>query len=241
MSEKLLYVALDQSDPARNIELAKNLAGSDAKGNFGFKVNQDDAMISGREYIESITDVGKPVFVDLKMNNGPRTMSGTIRYLAEMGVAHTNIWAHAESNLGKTMDLIANVEDRPGILAVTFYTRWQDEYARKHHNMSLNELIRHWAEVGVEYGADGLILPGNLLGTVSDLDTLKLNPAVRMGGVSTDSEQEQTSEPYDAIVDGSDMLVVGSPIYKAADPIEALKVHLGEVRRAEDYLVSIGK
>src|SRR3990167_5743546 len=124
MSEKLLYVALDQSDPARNIELAKNLAGSDAKGNFGFKVNQDDAMISGREYIESITDVGKPVFVDLKMNNGPRTMSRTIRYLAEMGVAHTNIWAHAESNLGKTMDLIANVEDRPGILAVTFYTRW---------------------------------------------------------------------------------------------------------------------
>jgi orotidine-5'-phosphate decarboxylase len=237
MAEKLLYVGLDQSDLGVNRELAQGLvAAPDVEGNFGFKINQDDAFIGGADYISSIVDLGKPVFVDLKMNNGPRTMSRTIRSLADLGVSHTNVWAHAESNLKKTMEQIADVEDRPGILAVTFYTRWKEDYARKHHNMSLEELIEHMAHVGVENGADGLILPGNMLHTVSGLDVVKLNPAVRVEGEETDSQQEQTSTPFGATVAGSDILVVGSPIYKAPEPVEALKLYLGEQRRGVEAL-----
>jgi orotidine-5'-phosphate decarboxylase len=232
MSEKLLYVALDQSDRGQNRELAQGLVSSDVDGNFGFKINQDDIVIGGRDYISSITDLGLPVFADLKMNNGPRTMTNTIKYLADLGVAHTNIWAHAESNLRKTVDKVADIPNRPDILAVTFYTRWEEAYAQEHHRMTLEELVEHWARVGVANGADGIILPGNLLGAVKDLDTVKLNPAVRMDGEVTDSEQEQVSTPYDAIMDGSDILVVGSPIYKAKFPVEALRTYLGEMSRA---------
>lgn len=237
MAEKLLYVGLDQSDLGQNRELAQELATApDVEGAFGFKINQDDAFIGGPAYIASIVDFGKPVFVDLKMNNGPRTMSRTIRSLADLGVEHTNIWAHAESNLQKTMDQIADVEDRPGILAVTFYTRWKEEYARKHHNMSLEDLIAHMAHVGIENGADGVILPGNMLHAVAGLDVVKLNPAVRMEGEVTDSKQEQTSTPFGATVAGSDILVVGSPIYKVPEPVAALRLYLGEQQRGVKFL-----
>jgi orotidine-5'-phosphate decarboxylase len=241
MAEKLLYVALDKSNREENLELAQELAGSDTEGSFGFKVNQDDAMIYGRAYISEVVDTGRPVFVDLKMNNGPRTMSNAIRWLGDMGVAHTNVWAHAESNLRKTVDRLASVTDRPAILAVTFYTRWKENYAQTHHRMSLDELISHWAYDAVDNGADGVILPPNLLRAVKDLNTVKLSPAIRMEGQVTDSQQEQVSTPYDTVVDGGDILVAGSPVYKAAYPVEALKTILGEMRRGQQFLEAAGQ
>lgn len=233
MSEKLLYVGLDHDTLSDNLDLAHTLAESGVEGNFGFKLNQDHAIIGGENYISAMVAIGKPVFVDLKMNNGSRTMANTARWLGDLGVKHTNVWAHAESNLAKTMQELQNVPNRPAILGVTFYTRWKEEYARKHHNMGLAELIRHWSEVVVDSRADGIILPGTMLEAVRDLKVTKLNPAVRIEGETTKSVQEQVSEPFDAIMAGSDILVVGSPIWGAPEPVSALKRYLSEMKRAE--------
>jgi orotidine-5'-phosphate decarboxylase len=238
MAEKLLYVGLDEDDRQKNLELVDTLVGSDAEGSFGFKVNLDHTLMWGKDYVEEVVASEKPVFVDLKMNNGSRTMSNIVSWLGDMGVAHTNVWAHAESNLAKTVKELADVTDRPAILGVTFYTRWNEDYARTHHNMSLSELISHWSHVAVDNGADGIILPGTQLAAVSDLDTVKLNPAVRMPGQETKSKQEQVSNPYDAIMAGSDILVVGSPIYGSPEPVQALKTFLAEIKRAETDLAA---
>lgn len=238
MAEKLLYVGLDKDDRQKNLELVDTLANSDAQGNFGFKVNLDHTLMWGKEYVEEVVASEKPVFVDLKMNNGSRTMSNIVGWLADMGVAHTNVWAHSESNLAKTVEQVSGITDRPAILGVTFYTRWDETYAQRHHNMSLGELVSHWSHVVVDSGADGIILPGTQLAAVSDLNTVKLNPAVRMPGQETSSKQEQVSNPYDAIMAGSDILVVGSPIYKAEFPVEALQTFLGEIQRAEADLAA---
>lgn len=240
MAEKLLYVGLDEDDRQKNLELVDTLVGSDAEGQFGFKVNLDHTLMWGKDYVEEVVASEKPVFVDLKMNNGSRTMSNVVSWLGDMGVAHTNVWAHAESNLAKTVQELSGVTDRPAILGVTFYTRWNEDYARKHHNMSLSELISHWSHVAVDNGADGIILPGTQLAAVSDLDTVKLNPAVRMPGQETKSKQEQVSNPYDAIMAGSDILVVGSPIYGSPEPVTALKTFLAEIKRAELDLAARG-
>lgn len=233
MSETLLYVGLDEDDKQRNLALVGGLVEADIDGNFGFKVNLDHALIWGKEYIEEVVASEKSVFVDLKMNNGSRTMSNVVRWLGDMGVEHTNVWAHAESNLAKTVEELADLSDRPAILGVTFYTRWNEAYAQTHHNMSLDELISHWSHVAVESGADGIILPGNHLDVVSDLDTTKLTPGIRIPGQETKSKQEQISSPYDTVVAGASILVVSSPIYSANKPSEALNTYLGEIRRAE--------
>jgi orotidine-5'-phosphate decarboxylase len=245
MTEKLLYVGLDADEQSGNIDLVHQLSDSGADPStqtegvdFGFKLNLDHALIWGREYIETIVNADRPVFVDLKMNNGSRTMGNVVRWLGDIGVAHTNVWAQADSNLAKTVEAVAQIEDRPAILAVTSYTRWDDNYARKHHNMSSDEMVRHWSQVGVDSGADGIILPGNRLQAVAGIDTIKVNPAIRMDGVVTKSKQEQTSTPYDAIMQGSDVLVVGSPIYGAEDPVQALREHMVEMSRAVSDLAA---
>lgn len=237
MSEKLLYVALDHNTRSENLYLAQELDQVDANyGTFGFKINQDHVLRWNEDYIRQLSVYGRPIFADLKMNNGARTMSNTIKWLADLGVTHTNVWAHADSNLAKTMDQVSDVEHRPSVLGVTFYTRWTEDYAQKHHRMSLPEVVSHWSHVAVDSGADGIIVPGNLLHTVSDLDTVKLNTAVRIAGAETSSKQEQVSTPYDAVMAGSDILVVGSPVYESRQPATALKQYLAEMLLAEAEL-----
>lgn len=237
MSNKLLYAGLDHNTQQENLRYMDQLSGSGTEGNFGFKVNLDHALMWGRGYIEEVVRSEKPVFVDLKMNNGSRTMSNIVEWLGDMGVSHTNIWAHAESNLSKTVKQVSEIADRPSILGVTFYTRWTEEYAQTHHSMSLPELISHWSHVAVDNGADGVILPGNHLDAVNNLETTKLTPGIRLTNQETKSKQEQTNNPYDAIMAGSDILVVGSPIYDANDPVQALKTFVSEINRAENDLV----
>jgi orotidine-5'-phosphate decarboxylase len=238
MSEKLLYIALDGDSQEANRDLAAQLAESDTEGSFGFKVNLDQALMWGGPYVDDILDNERPVFVDLKMNNGPRTMANTVAWLGSMGVSHTNVWANAGSNLAKTMDQLSVVEDRPKVLGMLFYTRWDDEYTLANYDMPLDGYINHWANVAVDSGADGIIVPPNHLAAVSEIDTTKLSPGIRLGEQSTQSVQQQTNGPYEAVMAGSDILVVGSPIYKADEPVEALNTFLGEVRRAEDNLGS---
>ena len=236
MAEKLLYVGLDRNEKQPNLELARRLAGSVLDGNFGFKINLDHALMWGEGYIKEVVDTGKDVFVDLKMNNGPRTMGNIIRWLGKLCIAHTNVWAHSESNLAKTVADLKEETDTPAVLGVTFYSRWDEAYAQKHHRMSLGDLISHWAQTAVDNGADGIILPANHLNAVADLNIPKLCPAIRLAGETTASRQVQTNSPYEAIVAGADMLVVGSPIHAAQNPEAALQKYLGEIARAESEI-----
>jgi orotidine-5'-phosphate decarboxylase len=77
-AEKLLYVGLDD-DRQNNLELVDTLVGSCAEGSFGLKVNLGHTLMWGKDYVEEVASE-KPVFVDLKMNNGSRTMSNIGRY-----------------------------------------------------------------------------------------------------------------------------------------------------------------
>ena len=236
MAEKLLYVGLDRDNQWKNLDLARELVSSEPTDDFGFKVNLDHALMWGESYIREVVTWGRDVFVDLKMNNGSRTMSNVVRWLGGLRVTHTNVWAHSEANLAKTLARLEGAEDIPKILAVTFYTRWDEAYAQRHHGMSLAALVGHWAGVAVENGADGIILPANQLAAVSDLETSKLSPAIRIAGETVTGEQQQVETPYGAIKAGADMLVVGSPIHAADNPSEALGTYLAEIRRAEEEL-----
>jgi len=237
--ERLVWVDLGLDNERENIELAQQLDDS-GLGGFGYKVNQDDAMILGGDYITKIKEIGRPLFVDLKMNNGGTTMARTVSWLGSLGVDYTNAWAHAESNLAKAMKTLEKDPDAPKMLGVTFYTRWDEGYAQEHHNMSLPELIRHWSDVAIDCGVDGLILPGNMLESVADIDTEKVNPGVRKElGQKTESEQKQVSTPFGNIVAGATSIVVGSPIYRGEeDPVTELGYFLSEVNRGQDFLVS---
>ncbi len=227
MNERLLYVALDHNERKQNLTLADQL--SEVAGNFGFKVNLDHVILWGLDYIRDIQSQEKPVFVDLKVNNGPRTMSHIFATLAEMGVNHTNVWAFADGLIKPAVEAVEGSKTK--VLGVTITTRFDDEYCQRHFGRSMGKSVRHFAQVAVEAGCDGIILPGNCLGEVKDILTNKLVSGIRPREHQRGPDaQKQVVTPHEAIVNGADILVCGSPIYKAPDPVESLQSILSQMQ-----------
>lgn len=226
LSEKLLYTALDFNEKKTNLTLAERLARE--AGNFGFKLNLDHVVLWGIDYVHSILEQGKPVFVDLKMHNGTRTMGHILSTLAEMGVSDTNVWAEAGEQIVEAKRMIEG--SRMRLLGVTVTTRYDDDYCQENFGRSMKDSVRHFAQMAISNGCDGIILPGTCLDAVRDLDTVKLVPAIRPEGYPGRADQEQPVTPYEAVINGADILVCGSPIYKAADPVQALHDTLSQMR-----------
>lgn len=159
MSERLLYVALDYNEREQNLNLAGQL--SEVAGEFGYKVNLDHVILWGLDYVHDVQSQEKPVFVDLKVNNGPRTMSNIFATLAEMGVNHTNIWAFADGLIEPAVKAVEGSETK--VLGVTITTRFDDNYCQRHFGRSMRESVSHFAKVAVDAGCDGIILPGTCI------------------------------------------------------------------------------
>lgn len=235
MTERLLYTALDHNDVRSNLDLAQRLSTDTSRAyqpNNGFKINLDHVYKWGTEYINNVQKFGRPVFVDLKMNNGSRTMGNIVEDLVNRGVKHVNVWALADRLIKPLAEITKGSSTK--LLAVTVTTHFDDEFCQKNFGRNLKETVRHFSEVGLEYGCDGIIIPGTTLDAVSDLDCTKLVPAIRPAWFKNTktNDQEQTVTPTEAIQHGADILVCGSPIHQSHNPEEAMALIYQEMLQA---------
>jgi len=224
-----LFIALDDlaKRETETLEIAKQL--SDIEGNFGFKVNLDYLLNPDnglKTTIGNVQQFGRLIFVDLKMWNGTRTMGSIIENLVSIGVDYLNVYALADDLLPEAIEIVRG--SRTKVLGVTVLTHFSETYCKKHFGRTLKETVRHFAEVAIESGCHGIILPGTALEVVQDLKTIKVVPGVRPKWYK-DTRHEEKVEPNVAIKKGADILVCGSPIMKNPDKGAALKRVLGEM------------
>lgn len=226
-NERLLYIALDSNDRDKNGSLSWDLSRvidtqTGEPTNSGYKINLDHYIKWGVSYVNYIQEDGCPVFVDLKMYNGPRTMVQIARELAEQNVRHINVWASADRLI---KPVAAALEDtNTELLGVTVPTHADEEYCQRHYRRSLKDAVRFLAEVSLENGCHGIILPGTTLDVVSDLKCPKVVPGIRPAWFEDTKAnyQEQTVTPTEAIQNGATILVCGTPILKNPNPLEAM-------------------
>lgn len=226
----LLLNALDDlaGKEERTLKVAEQL--SKVEGNFGFKVNLDYLLNPEKglkALLGPIQQFGRPVFSDLKMWNGTRTMTSVIENLVVLGVDYLNVYALADELLPKAIKITEGTKTK--VLGLTVLTHFSEAYCQKHFRRSLPETVRHFAEVAVEAGCHGIILPGTALEAVADLDTIKVVPGVRPTWYK-DTRHEEEVEPRVAAEKGADVLVCGSPIMKSDSPVDALRRILTEIQ-----------
>ena len=229
MSENsgFVYVALDYLNQSDNIAFAQELAGQVDSDRFGFKVNLDSVAnfspnaLNPFSFVEEIRKTGRPVFVDMKMWNGGRTMEEVARGCADSGVEIVNMYPHAG---GKFIERVKNSLDGSGtkLFTLTVLTHYTDLDTQNLYGCSLNEAVRRLAKIGFESGADGHL-------RLSPLEIL--SPGIRPTWYPNrrDNAQEQTVTPREAIDNGADYLVIGSPIRKSQNQAEALERVLAEI------------
>jgi len=236
-AEPFVYVALDHNDRSKNLSLARDLSSFVESDRFGFKVNLDsvanfspEGTNAHRLISEVMGSNDKPVFVDLKMWNGGRTMENMAKGCADLGVSLINMYPHAGK---KFMERIVKALEGydTKLFGLTVLTHYTDEDTMRLYGKNFGDSVRMFVEMNHEYGADGSVLPATQLDAVSDIDTLKLCPAIRPTWYADKkaNDQEQISTPQGAVEGGADYLVMGSPIIKADNPAVALKRVLSEI------------
>ena len=205
MAEKpIIYAALDYDTQGENLDFARELQTLDSE--FGFKVNLDSIANFSPEarnpynMVREVGIQGHPVFVDMKMWNGGRTMTNIAKGCADLGVDILNMYPHAG---GKFMDRIADAlaGSKTELFGLTVLTHYTDKDTQLLYGKSLEGSVRLLADISFTHGAKGIVVPGTQLTTVKEYAFAKLCPAVRPDWYENkkDNDQEQTITPYDAI------------------------------------------
>jgi orotidine-5'-phosphate decarboxylase len=231
-----IILALDVPSAAEAFTLADNLAAHVG----AFKIGSELFTAAGPEIVKGIRARGGGVFLDLKFHDIPNTVSKAVAAAVRLDVQILNVHcsggfemmrvaaesaATTAAKLGKTPPLV---------IGVTVLTSMDiDTLLSVGVDCSPGDQVERLAELAVRAGLDGLVCsPLETLGLRELVpDTFQLiNPAIRMPNAPQD-DQKRTATPCDAIRDTADWLVVGRPIYAAADSVKAVEEILVDVER----------
>jgi orotidine-5'-phosphate decarboxylase len=170
-------------------------------------------------------DTGAEVFLDLKLHDIPNTVAGAVTAARSLGVRYLTVHA-----AGGRPALEAAVEASAGeidLLAVTVLTHL-DEAVLEELDIGgpAGRRVEGWAELASSAGCAGAVCSPLEVGALRrriPAPFLLVTPGIRPAGGSTTDDQRRVATPARALADGSDLLVIGRPLTRAADPEAALE------------------
>jgi orotidine-5'-phosphate decarboxylase len=229
MKERII-VALDTDSPERALETVASL-----RGEVGlFKVGMELFPRGGPDLVRRIRDAGAEVFLDLKFHDIPNTVAGAVRSAAALGVRFATV--HASG--GKAM-LAAAARAAEGtgatLLAVTVLTSLDSgDLAEIGFSGTAVESVLRLAGLASGEGIGGIVCSAQEVSAVRQRvggGAVLVTPGVRLPEDAA-GDQKRVVTPEDAVRRGADFIVVGRPITKAPDPVDAARRFAAAMGRA---------
>jgi orotidine-5'-phosphate decarboxylase len=226
---KRIVFALDFNDP----EEAKKWVVKLDKHIKHFKVGLELFLSSWWDVVDFITQRGNEVMLDLKFFDIPETVHLAIQQIKSKGVGLTTI--HGNESIIKAA--LKNKDDLK-ILAVTVLTSF-DERAMRDLGMSgsVQDMVIKRAVSAFQFGCAGVVsspLEAKKIRQQTNDDFIILTPGIRPSLDSIknnikDDDQKRITNAEQAILNGSDYIVVGRPIKTAKDPIAIIDILQKEI------------
>jgi orotidine-5'-phosphate decarboxylase len=195
-----------------------------------FKVGLELFTACGPPLVREILEKDGQVFLDLKFHDIPNTVARAAVAAARLGVGMFTLHLSGGPMMARRAvdELEAHCQvyrvPRPKILGVTVLTSLSPEDLQQIGvERSVEDQVVALAEMGKAAGLDGIVCSPREAGLVREAcgrDLLIVTPGIRPEGSELD-DQSRTLTPQIALAAGADFLVVGRPIVKAADPLEA--------------------
>ena len=221
-----LIVALDVPDALSGLKLAEAIG--DACGFYKIGLG----MLTGGGLAlanELKADHGKRIFMDLKLYDIGATIEAAVRGLARFDLDFLTV--HGDPHVVHAAREGAGGSDLK-ILAVTVLTSLDraDLDAGLMQAGDLHDLTVERAARAFEAGAHGVIASPREAAAIRALpgSGLIVTPGVRPAGAAK-GDQKRTETPAAAIAAGADHIVVGRPVWQAADPRAAAQAILSEL------------
>jgi orotidine-5'-phosphate decarboxylase len=213
-----VYLALDvpQLDAARALaEKVKAHVG-------GFKLGLEFFCAHGHHGVHEIAHVGLPIFLDLKFHDIPNTVAGAMQAIHVLEPAIVTV--HASGGRAMMEDAKAAAANGTKIVAVTMLTSLDErDLLRTGVQGCAHDQVMRLAELAQAAGLDGIVCSGHEVGAVHKQwkDGFFVVPGLRMNG--NHGDQKRVVSPRQARDDGASVLVIGRPISRAEDPVDAAR------------------
>jgi len=171
------------------------------------------------------------VFLDLKLHDIPATVARSARTVARLHPDLLTVHASAGPDV-----IRAAAEAAPDtvIAAVTLLTSLSEEQLSLIGiSGNVHDTVLRLSNLAVEAGARALVCSPREVSAVRDEvgpGITLITPGVRPAGAAT-NDQARVATPEEAVLAGSDLLVIGRPITGAADPGAAAATVAASLRR----------
>ena len=229
-----VYVALDTTNVNQAADLAATLKGLVG----GVKLGLEFFTANGPAGIEAVTQLGVPVFLDLKFHDIPNTVAGAMRGIAPLAPRYTTIHASGGFAMMKAaVDAAKEAADKVGrprvkVLAVSILTSIdQAGMEAVGFQGSVLEQVKRLAVLAQAAGIDGLVCSPHEVETVRSMVGQSMTlvvPGIRPAWAEA-GDQKRVMTPQEARSRGADILVIGRPITAASYPADAVKRVLEEL------------
>jgi orotidine-5'-phosphate decarboxylase len=169
---------------------------------------------------------GFEIFLDLKFHDIPNTTAQACKAAAGLGVWMVNVHAlGGRKMLEAAQTAVSNCAKPPKLIAVTLLTSMNQEDIRDLGiDATPEQMVLRLATMAKESGLDGVVcsaMETEILRKQLGNKFCLVTPGIRPPAASLD-DQSRVMTPEQALRAGSSYLVIGRPITKAADPLQAL-------------------
>ena len=228
MTDDRLIVALDVPTAHDGLTLAERIGDAVSFYKIGLGMLTGGGLALANELKH---EHGKRVFLDMKFFDIGATVEAAVRGLARFDLDFLTV--HGDPHV------VAAAREGAGgsatrILAVTVLTSLDraDLDAAQIRKGRVEEIVAARAEAAFAAGADGVIASPHEAPMIRALPgaegRLIVTPGVRPAG-GDPGDQKRVATPAEAIAGGADHVVVGRPVWQAADPRAAAAAILAEL------------
>ncbi|MGE4609892.1 MAG: orotidine-5'-phosphate decarboxylase [Paracoccaceae bacterium] len=222
-----LIVALDVPNALEGLRLAEKL-GDEVSF---YKIGLGMLTGGGLALANELTELGKRVFLDMKLFDIGQTVESAVTGLAQFNLDFLTV--HGDPHVVRAA-VAGRGDTSMKVLAVTILTSLDrnDLDLAMIRDGAIQDIVLERARLALQAGADGVIASPQEAAMIRALPEaagkLIVTPGVRPAGTNAD-DQKRVETPAIAIGDGADHIVVGRPIYKADDPVSMVRMIKAEL------------
>ena len=222
MSDPKIIVALDFPGAAQAMAMAHRLSPELCR----LKVGKELFTATGPSLLEKLMKSGFEIFLDLKFHDIPNTTAQACKAAASLGVWMVNVHALGGRKMLEAAQIAVSSSARPPkLIAVTLLTSMeQEDISDLGINATPEAMVLRLAKLAQDCGLDGVVcsaLETALLRQRCGDKFCLVTPGIRPTDASLD-DQSRVMTPEAALRSGSSYLVIGRPITRAVDPLQAL-------------------
>ena len=231
MTDDQLIVALDLPNALDALRVADQIGDAASFYKIGLGMLTGGGLAAANELK---SEHGKRIFLDMKLFDIGATVEAAVRGIAQFNLDFLTV--HGDPHVVRAAREGAGGSETK-ILAVTILTSLDraDLDAAMILPGTVPDIVIDRAARALTAGADGVICSPQEAAMIRALPEadgkLIVTPGVRPRGAETD-DQKRIATPAQAIADGADHIVVGRPVWQAADPRAAAQAIQAEIAAA---------